>query len=156
LDYCKRHEECVLFLEQSFSEGHAQKLREGGFKVECFGENFKDDDGHPKPAVLDPEIIRYCHAKKLLLITTDKNIRATHVNEIKKTDMAIIATQSAKGSMDVWVDALIKAKPQILRKHKRHPRPWCGSISRKGELQFVTTITQSMGTRRHRPKEQGI
>lgn len=134
---------------------HAQKLKDNGYEVECFLEHFKDGDGKAQPSVIDPEIIRYCHSEKFVLVTTDKNIRYTHVNDLKKTDIAVIATQSARGSMDVWVDALIKAKAKIISKHKRHPRPWFGTISRNGELQRVVTITQAMGTRRNRPKEQG-
>jgi hypothetical protein len=154
LAYSKRHEECVLFLEDAFSQAHAQKLRNADFKVRCFADDFLDENGQRQIGVADPVIIRHCHSNQLVLVTTDKNIRYTHVNAIKKTDIAIIATESSKGDMEVWVNALILARAKILSKVKRHPRPWFGTISRAGELRHIITITAEMNTRRRRPKEQ--
>jgi hypothetical protein len=124
LAYAKRHEKCVLFLEQGFGTTvHPLQLRHAGFEVKCFAEVFQKD-GQPEDKVTDPRIIEYCHEKKLVLITMDKNIRFTHVDAIKKTDVAIIATESCdKYSPATWVTALILGKSGILSTVKRYPRP---------------------------------
>jgi hypothetical protein len=155
LRYVKQRDKCVLFLEDSFGTTvYPQKLKDAGFEVECFAHVFTVDGKRPEDSVKDPRIIRHCHTKKRVLITTDKNIRYTHVDEIKKTTIAIIATESNRSStgMAVWVEALIKAKPDIERKLKKFQRPWCARLSRVGKLNGVETITPEMITRRIRPK----
>jgi hypothetical protein len=91
----------------------------------------------------------------LLLITTDKNMRFAHVEEIKKTTIGIIATESNKSptGIDEWVQSLITAKVQIERKVKKHPRPWFVHPSRLGKVSRIETITLEMKTRRTRPQE---
>jgi hypothetical protein len=155
LAYEKRHEEFVLFLEDVFgTTTNRQKLRDAGFNVECFAEHFQHE-GKREEAVIDPRIIRYCDSKKFVLFTTDKNIRYTHVDVIKKTEIAIIATESNnRYSPTVFVDALIKAKNNVERKVKRYPRPWFAHLSIDGRIRKIETITPEMSTRRRRPTEQ--
>lgn len=155
--YVKQRDKCVLFLEDAFgTNAHPQKLRDAGYEVECFAEVFTVDGKRPEDAVKDPRIIRHCHTKRRILITTDKNIRYTHVEEIKKTTIGIIATESNRSPLGIgiWVDALIKAKPEIERKYKKHPRPWCARLSRAGKLTCLETITPDKSTRRFRPNEK--
>jgi hypothetical protein len=83
-------------------------------------------------------------------------MRFTHVEEIKKTTIGIIATESNNSptGIGVWVQALITAKTQIERKVKKQPRPWFAHLSRTGQLTKIETITPDMKTRRTRPKEK--
>jgi hypothetical protein len=85
----------------------------------------------------------------------DKNIRYTHVEEIKKTTIAIVATESNRSpaGVAVWVEALIKTKADIERKLEKYPLPWSARLSRTGKLTRLETITSEM-TRRNRPKEK--
>jgi len=157
LRYVKQRDKCVLFLEDAFGTNvHPQKLKDAGFEVECFAEVFNMGGARPEDGVKDPRIIRHCHTKKRVLITTDKNIRYTHVEEIKQTTIAIIATESNRSPSGIgtWVDALIKAKPEIERKLKKFQRPWCARLSRTGKLSGIETITPERTTRRRRPKEK--
>jgi hypothetical protein len=157
LRYVKQRDKCVLFLEEVFGTTvHPQKLREAGFVVECFAEVFNVDGKTPEAGVKDPRIIRHCQSKRRVLITPDKNIRYTHVEEIKKTTIAIIATESNRSpaGVAIWVEALIKAKPEIERKLRKHPLPWSARLSRAGKLTCLETITPEMTTRRNRPKEK--
>ena len=153
--YAKRHEKCVLFLEEGFGTTVSPlQLREAGFGVSCFAEVFQKD-GQKEEKVTDPRIIEYCYAQKLVLVTMDKNIRFTHVEAIKRTDVAIIATESCdKYSPATWVTALILGRSKILSTIKRYPRPWFAHLSVTGELRRIETITSEMTTRRERPAEQ--
>ncbi len=153
--YEKRHEECVLFLEDVFgTTTNRQKLQDAGFRVECFAEHFQIE-GKREEGVKDSRIIRYCDSKKFVLFTADKNIRYTHVDVIKKTAVAIIAMESNnKYPPATFVDALIKAKHNVERKVKRYPRPWFAHLSIDGRIRKIETITQEMSTRRKRPREQ--
>ena len=130
------------------------QLEQAGFQVRCFANIFQAD-GRKEENVKDTRIIEYCYANKLVLVTMDKNIRFTHVDAIKKTDIAIIATESCdKYSPATWVAALMLGKADILNKFKRFPRPWFAHLSVTGELRKIETITPEMTTRRQRPAEQ--
>lgn len=157
MPYLKRREKCVLFLEDAFGTTvHPKKLQEAGFVVECFAQVFNVDRKRPEDGVKDPRIIRHCHTQKRVLVTTDKNMRFTHVEDIKKTTVAIIATESNRSptGIGVWVQALIQAKPVIERKVRKHPRPWFAHLSRVGRISRIETITSEMQTRRTRPRER--
>jgi hypothetical protein len=155
LAYTKRHEKCVLFLEEGFGTTvNPLQLEQAGFEVRCFAKIFQKD-GQKEENVKDPRIIDYCYTQKFVLVTMDKNIRFTHVEDIKRTDIAIIATESCdKYPPATWVAALILGKAKILSAVKRHPRPWFAHISTKGELRAIETITTEMITRRDRPMER--
>jgi hypothetical protein len=131
-----------------------QKLIEAGFRVRCFAERF-NKDGRKTDSVKDPQILQYCNSENLILVTLDKAIRHTHVEEIKKTQIGIIATESNKDGLEAWIIALIRAKPRIERLWKKFPSPWFAHLSKSGEIRQVQTITEDMETRRTRPREKG-
>jgi hypothetical protein len=154
LAYAKRHEECVLFLEQVFGTSDCpKKLEEAGFKVVCFAHAFPTEAAsHAR--VPDPRIINHCYQNKYVLVTFDKNMRYTHVETIKKTDIAIIATESGdKYPAARWIDALIQARSKVRSKAKRFPRPWFARLQITGAIRHIETITENMRTRRNRPRE---
>ena len=98
-----------------------------------------DENGQVRRNVEDPEIIRFCHKNGWLLVTTDHEMKNTHYGEIKKTDIAILASahNSAK-DQDEWVIALINLKTRILREFKNRQRPWFGTFSRTAKLKINT------------------
>jgi len=149
----KRRESCVLFLEAVFGTGeNCDTLKSAGWQVECFADHFRGENGKIKDGVKDPEIIKFCENRQWLLITTDKAMRETHVETIKETEIAIIATANNQTSLDVWIKALIKSKAKIERAFKKHPRPWFATITSSGELK-INQITEELFTRRQRQKE---
>jgi hypothetical protein len=133
---------------------HPQKLQSAGFAVECFAAHFNTDGKRPESSVKDPRIIRFCHQKRMLLVTTDKQVKFTHLEEIKKTTIGIIATESNQSGISAWTQALITAKPKIERLHKKQARPWFCHLSKLGHINNIETITENMKTRRTRPKEK--
>jgi hypothetical protein len=94
---------------------------------------FTVDGKRPEDGVKDPRIIRHCHVNKHVLVTTDKNLRYTHVEELKKTTIAVIAAESNRSpsGVGIWVDPLIAAKADIERKLKKFQKPWCARFSRR-------------------------
>ncbi|MGH9812791.1 MAG: hypothetical protein ACRD4T_06600 [Candidatus Acidiferrales bacterium] len=131
------------------------RLRQAGFNIECFATHFQKE-GRKEEGVKDARMVKYCASRRYVLITTDKNIHRTHVEAVKKTDVCIIATESnqGKGSIGMWVEALIKAKASIERHAKKFPRPSFARLSRSGKLNRKEHITEEKYTRRRRPKEQ--
>lgn len=120
--------------------------------MECFGDHFRDPDGRISDNVKDPSLIRFCHAKQWVLVTTDRQMRYTHIETIKQTEVAIIATVNNKFPPEVWVQALVNAKAKIERYVKKHPRPWFAVLGKEGSF-TVETISADARTRRNRPKE---
>lgn len=152
--YNKRHDPCILFLEDGFgTESWPQKLLEAGFRVECFAHHFIKD-GRKEDGVKDPPIIRFCNEKKFLLVTLDKAMRFTQIEAIKKTTIGILATESNEIGVGPWIDALILAKAEIERLWKKHPWPWFAHLCQDGYIRKVEHITSNMRSRRKRPKEQ--
>jgi predicted nuclease of predicted toxin-antitoxin system len=149
----KRREECVLFLDEGFSaESVATRLSTAGFTVQRFPEWFRDDSGKVRVNVEDPEIIRFCHKNGWLLVTTDHEMKNMHLEEIKKTEVAILATShNSAENPDEWVIALINLKSRILREFKKRERPWFGTFSRTANL-TISTITAA---HRARPSRAG-
>lgn len=136
----KRREECVLFLDDCFSsESVAIRLRTAGFTVQRFPEWFKDESGQVSRNILDPEIIRFCHNNGWLLVTSDHEMKNTHYEEIRKTEVAILSTaHNSAEDQDEWVAALINLKSRILREFKKRERPWFGTFSRTANLTIAT------------------
>jgi hypothetical protein len=134
----KRREECVLFLDDGFSaESIATRLRTAGFTVQRFSEWFLDEHGKKLENVLDPEIIEFCHKNGWLLVTADHEMKNTHRGEIKRTEVAILATaHNSAEDPDEWVAALINLKSRILREFKKRERPWFGTFSRRARLKI--------------------
>ncbi|MGA2250389.1 DUF5615 family PIN-like protein [Terracidiphilus sp.] len=136
----KRREECVLFLDEGFSaESVAVRLRTAGFTVQRFPEWFRDENNQTRRNVLDPEIIRFCHKNGWLLVTRDHEMKNLHREEIRKSEVAILATaHNSAEDQDEWVAALINLKSRILREFRKHERPWFATFSRSA----VLTITK--------------
>jgi predicted nuclease of predicted toxin-antitoxin system len=136
----KRREECVLFLDEGFAaESVAVRLRTAGFTVQRFHEWFKDESGQARRNVEDPEVIRFCHKNGWLLVTKDHEMKNTHYEEIRRTEIAILATANNKaGSDDEWVVALINLKTRILREFKKRQRPWFATFSRAANMKIET------------------
>jgi uncharacterized protein with PIN domain len=136
----KRREECVLFLDEGFSaESVAVRLRTAGFTVQRFPEWFKDEDGCVRRNVEDPEVIRFCHKTGWVLVTRDHEMKNTHREEIKKREVAILATaHNSSEDQDEWVVAQINLKSRILREFKKRERPWFATFSRTANLKIAT------------------
>jgi predicted nuclease of predicted toxin-antitoxin system len=136
----KRREECVLFLDEGFAaESVAVRLRTAGFTVQRFPEWFIDANGQVRRNVEDPEVIRFCHKNGWLLVTKDHEMKNTHREEIKKTEVAILATaHNSAATDDVWVVSLINMKTRILREFKKYDRPWFATFSRTAKITIET------------------
>lgn len=136
----KRREECVIFLDEGFSaESVAVRLRTAGFTVQRFPEWFVDENGEVTRNVEDPEVIRFCHKNGWLLLTRDHEMKNLHRAEIRRTDIAILATaHNSARDQDEWVAAVINLKTRILREFKKRERPWFGTFSRTGALTIAT------------------
>lgn len=136
----KRREECVLFLDEGFAaESVAVRLRTAGFTVQRFPEWFKDENGQARRNVEDPEVIQFCHRNGWLLVTRDHEMKNTHRAEIRRTEVAILATaHNSSEDQDEWVVALINLKSRILREFKKRERPWFGTFSRTANLTIST------------------
>jgi hypothetical protein len=131
-----------MFLDEGFSaESVAVRLRTAGFTVQRFPEWFKDADGRPLRNVLDPEIIKFCHKNGWMLVTRDHEMKHLHKNEIRKTDIAILATaHNSAENQDEWVVALINLKVRIMREFRKRERPWFACFSRAGSITSIETI----------------
>jgi hypothetical protein len=88
------------------SGNHPDALRRAGFDVRCFRDDFHYT-GEARANVKDPRVIRHCHQHNYVLVTTDKELCYTHIGTVKKTDIVVIATESNRSEISVWVNALI-------------------------------------------------
>lgn len=130
----------MLFLDEGFSaESVAVRLRTAGFTVQRFPEWFKDEQGQPLRNIQDPDVIRFCHKNGWMLVTRDHEMRNLHRQEIRKTDIAILATaHNSAASQDEWVVAIINLKSRILREYAKRERPWFATFSRTANLTIQT------------------
>jgi hypothetical protein len=155
----KRREKCVVFLDDGFDSEETPRrlLAESFYKVESFIAHFKRPaDGGKEERVKDPRILRLCNRHKWLLVTTDSDIRFTHIEEIKLCqDLAILATaHNNVDDIDEWVGGLIIARPRIEREFKKRSRPWYAQFNRQGAITTIYTVTDRHATRRNRPREK--
>jgi predicted nuclease of predicted toxin-antitoxin system len=136
----KRREECVLFLDEGFSaESVAIRLRTAGFTVQRFPEWFRDEAGQPLRNILDPEVIKFCARNGWMLVTRDHEMKNLHRQEIRKSDVAILATAHNSAEIqDEWVVALINLKARILREFRKRERPWFATFTRNATLTIKT------------------
>ena len=136
----KRREECVLFLDEGFSaESVAARLRTAGFTVQKFTEWFTDENGDVMWNVEDPVLIQFCHKNGWLLVTRDHEMKNTHREEIRRTEVAILATaHNSSEDQDEWIAAIINLKSRILREFKKRERPWFATFSRTANLTIAT------------------
>jgi hypothetical protein len=65
--------------------------------------------------VADPSIIAFCSERKWLLVTLDYNIEYTHTEEIKSSEVAILATANNNHGVGIWVESIIGARAHIER-----------------------------------------
>ena len=74
-----------------------------------------------------------------MLVTRDHEMKDTHREEIKRTEVAILATaHNSSEDQDEWVAALINLKSRVLRKFKKRAHPWFGTFSRTAKLTIAT------------------
>ena len=123
--------------------------------MERFVYHFKDQrTNKTEQSVKDPRIIRFCNNKKWMLVTTDSSMLATHVEIIKETEVAILATaHNSAEDVGEWVDALILGKARFERYFKKHPRPSFATFNRQGQFGTVKTVSPDSRTRRNQPRE---
>jgi hypothetical protein len=144
-------------LDDAFDSADAERLRVNGYRqIELFREHFARDDGGKEQSVKDPRILRFCNRHKWLLVTTDSDLRLTHIEEIKKLpDLAILATaHNTVAGIEEWVDGLIKVRRFVEREFRKRLRPWFAQFSRQGRITTIYTITAMHGSRRIRPLEE--
>jgi len=136
----KRREECVLFLDEGFSaESVATRLRTAGFTVQRFPEWFRDSEGRPLRNVPDSEVIKFCNKNGWMLVSRDHEMKNMHREEIRKSEVAILATaHNSAENQDEWIVAIINLKARILREFKNRERPWFATISRKATITIQT------------------
>jgi hypothetical protein len=66
-------------------------------------------------------------------------MKNTHREEIKRTEVAILATaHNSSENQDEWVIAIINLKSRILREFKKRERPWFATVSRTASLTIAT------------------
>lgn len=74
-----------------------------------------------------------------MLVTTDHEMKSTHRGEIKKSEVAILATaHNSADDPNEWVAAIINLKSRILREFKNRERPWFATFSRTAKLTIAT------------------
>jgi predicted nuclease of predicted toxin-antitoxin system len=116
-------------------------LSTAGFTVQRFSDWFKDAQGQPRRNVEDPEVIQFCHKTGWMLVTKDHEMENMHREEIKRTEVAILATaHNSAADDDEWVAAIINLKTRILREFKKTQRPWFATFSRAANMK-VDRIT---------------
>ena len=138
----KRHEECVLFLDEGFSAPSvAERLSTAGFTVQRFPEWFRDEDSQPLRNVPDSEVIKFCHKHGWMLVTRDREMKNLHREDIRRSEVAILATahNSAKDQGE-WVAAIVNLKGRILREFRKRERPWFAVFSRESNITSIETI----------------
>lgn len=117
---------------------------------------FPDARKGKQNSVLDAPIIKLCHDNKWLLLTQDREMLKTHVEEIKKhPNITILATAhgcSTPQEYEEQLAAVIKLKTTILRTYKKFERPWFATFSKDGNITSCVTVTTAHTTRRTRKK----
>jgi uncharacterized protein with PIN domain len=129
-----------MFLDEGFAAPSvATRLRTAGFTVQRFHEWFIDDVGQALRNVPDTEVIRFCNKHQWLLVTRDHEMKSLHKQEIRKSQIAILATANNNNcDPDEWVAAIINLKSRILREFKKRERPWFATFSRNATLTIET------------------
>ena len=130
-------------------------LSDAGFQVERFTAHFPDgrEVGTRQQSVKDPKVIQLCNAKGYLLVTTDREMRTTFIDELKATEIAILATANNNEGDDIWAARIAKEKVRILRGFKNLERPYFNVIQKSGAIR-VEILRMEMTTRRVRRNER--
>ncbi len=158
----KRRERCIIFLDDAFdAEGIPESLLAAGYyRVERFTKHFPRIDGTEKRQqnVKDPNVLRLCNREGWLLVTTDSDMRFTHIEEIKNcVNVAILATaHNAVEDPYEWVRGLEKGRTAIERKFRKQQPPWYGQFNRDGKITTCYTVTDRHSSRRNRESEMGL
>lgn len=110
-----------------------------GFTVQRFHDWFRDESDKALRNVPDTDIIAFCARNGWLLLTADHEMRNRYREQIKRTDVAILATaHNTVSNPDEWVAAIINLKSRILREFRNHERPWFATFSRAAKLNFCS------------------
>lgn len=145
-----------MFLDDCFASDSAVATLAPYFELRDFRVIFPDERKGKQNGVPDTPVIKRCHDEKWLLLTTDREMKKTHVEEIKRNpNVTILATAHNSSSPEehrAWLAAVIKLKPKILRMYKNEQRPWFAIFSREGHITSCETITEKHTTRRTRKK----
>ncbi len=80
-------------------------------------------------------------------------MRSTFVEELKRSDIGVLATSRGDIGVDVWFRALGLAKPRILRDFKKLERPYFSVLQLSGQI-TTRIISADHTTRRDRPRER--
>jgi predicted nuclease of predicted toxin-antitoxin system len=117
---------------------------------------FPDARKGKRNGILDTPIIELCHENRWLLLTQDREMLKTHVEEIKKhphvTILAAAHGCSTPQEYEQQLAAVIKLKATILRMYRKIKRPWFATFSRDGNITSCTSVTAGHTTRRTRSK----
>lgn len=79
-------------------------------------------------------------------------MKRTFAEELKATDIGVIATTNNQDGVEVWINALKLAKAQILKDFKKQERPYFSIILKNGHLNTENLMNRR--TRRTRPNEK--
>lgn len=145
-----------MFLDDCFASDSAVATLAPFFEVRDFRVIFPDGRKGKQNGVPDNPIIVKCHEEKWLLLTQDREMGTTHVEEIKRhPNVTILATAHNSTTPEQyrqWLAAVIKLRPTICRMYKKESRPWFATFSREGRITSFRVITPEHKTRRTRPK----
>jgi hypothetical protein len=153
----KRHEPCVLFLDDCFGEPPAELLMKAGYcQVITFGQIFRDPKtSRKRQHVKDPDIIAFCSEKRFMLVTTDSNMQLSHAAEIGKSHVTILATaHNNVTGIEEWVDALIQGRVAVERYWKKVQPPCFATFNRQGVINKPKCFGPHSTNRRTRPQEK--
>ena len=74
-----------------------------------------------------------------MLVSRDHEMKNMHREDIRKSDVAILATaHNSAEDQDEWVVAIINLKTLILREFKKRERPWFATFSRAATIKIET------------------
>ena len=141
------------------AKGIAERLIVAGYSVvERFTTHFPREDNPDarQQNVKDSRVLKLCNTNGWLLVTTDSDMRYTHIEEIKKLpNLAILATahNSVLNPFD-WVEGLEVGRIGIERLFKKQQTPWYAQFNRQGKITTRFTVTEAHITRRNRPNEK--
>ena len=108
-----------MFLDDCFASDSAVATLSPFFDVRDFRIIFPDGRKGKQNSVLDNPIIKKCHEQKWLLLTQDREMGTTHVEEIKRNpDVTILATAHNSTTPEQyreWLSAVVKLRTTIFR-----------------------------------------
>jgi DNA repair exonuclease SbcCD nuclease subunit len=113
----------------------------------------RDNPKARQSKIKDAKVIALCLKHRYLMLTRDHEMKCTHVELLKGTDIAVVAIANNHDHHDVWIEALRIAKAKILRDFKKYQRPYFSILQKNGTV-TTKTIGDERLTRRARPKEQ--